>query len=88
MLTQDGSSTCEKVAAQLRIFLRLRIVFSYRYFERSCLSRLILFLLTKLRDNVTDAGLAISLSNALQDVLDTVDHLLGCPSVYASLNCS
>ena len=32
--------------------------------------------LTKLRDDVTDAGLAITLTDAFQDVLDTVNHLL------------
>ena len=32
--------------------------------------------LAKLRDDIADAILAVSLANALQDVLDAVDHLL------------
>ena len=67
--SKDGASTCEEVAT-----------FSFRSFQRLCLSRLNLLIvggwLAKLRDNVADAGLAVSLARALQDVLDTVDHLL------------
>ena len=78
--SQDGSSTCEEVATELRICLRLGIGFSFRSFQRLCLRRLNLLIvggwLAKLRDNVADAGLAVSLVGALQDVLDTVDHLL------------
>ena len=75
--SQDGSSTCEEVATEFRIFFCLGNGFSFRSFQRPCLSRLNLLIVAKLRDNVTDAGLAVSLANALQDVLDTVNHLLG-----------
>ena len=37
----------------------------------------LLIVVTKLRDKVADASLTVILINALQDVLDTVDHLLG-----------
>ena len=67
--SKDGASTCEEVTT-----------FSFRSFQGLCLSRLNLLIvagwLAKLRDNVADAGLALSLARALQDVLDTVDHLL------------
>ena len=33
--------------------------------------------LAKLRDDVADAGLAVALADAFQDVFDAVDHLLG-----------
>ena len=75
--SQDGASTCEEVATELRICLRLGIGFSFRSFQRLCLRRLNLLIVAKLRDNIADAGLAVSLADALQDVLDTVDHLLG-----------
>ena len=37
---------------------------------------LLLLVVTKLRDNVADASLAVTLTNAVQDGLDTVDQLL------------
>ena len=44
---------------------------------RFCLCRHSLLVVTKLRDNVADASLAVTLTIALQDVFDTVDQLLG-----------
>ena len=69
---KDGASTCEKVAA-----LCLRIGLSLRSFLGFCLGGLSLLLLTELRYNVADALLAVSLADAVQDILDTVNHLLG-----------
>ena len=37
---------------------------------------LLLLVVTKLRDNVADASLAVTLTIAVQDVFYTVDHLL------------
>ena len=75
--SQDGTSTCEEVATELRICLRLGIGFSFRSFQRLCLIYLNLLVLPKLRDNVADAGFAVFLTDAVQDILDTVGHLLG-----------
>ena len=47
----------------------------FRSVQKLCLSKLTPLIVA--RDNVTDAGHAISLANARQDVYDTLDHLLG-----------
>ena len=76
-LTQDGSSACEKVTPQVRIFLSLQFGFNVRYFPRFCLNRLHILALTKAWYDVADASLAVSLAKAVQDVLHTLEHLLG-----------
>merc|ERR1719305_1004247 len=73
--SKDGASTCEEVAT-----------FSFRSFQRLCLRRLNLLVVAKLRDDGADAGLAVSLASALQDVLDAVNHLLGRTSMNAGLH--
>ena len=73
-LTQDGSSACEKVTSQVKIF---QFGFNVRYFPRFCLNRLHILALTKPWYNVADASLAVSLAKAVQDVLHTLEHLLG-----------
>ena len=76
-LTQDGSSACEKVTPQVKISLSLQFGFNVRYFPRFCLNRLHILALTKPWYNVADASLAVSLAKAVQDVLHTLEHLLG-----------
>ena len=46
-----------------------------------------LLLLRKLGDNVADERPAVSLANVVQDVVDTLNHLLSGTSVKTGLNC-